>query len=63
MEELRKRLKALNGSEKCWAAAVFCITVKRSLSISGRTTCVSGSPKRQLYSMTFGPSFVSIKPK
>ena len=34
----------------------------RSLSSSGRTTCVSGSPKRALYSTTFGPSFVSIKP-
>lgn len=29
----------------------------------GRTTCVSGSPKRALYSMTFGPAGVSIRPK
>ena len=26
MEELKKRLEALNGSEKFWAAAVFCLT-------------------------------------
>ena len=26
MEQLKKRLEALNGSEKCWAAAVFCLT-------------------------------------
>lgn len=26
MEELKNRLEALNGSEKFWAAAVFCIT-------------------------------------
>ena len=42
---------------------VACMTVSRSLSSRGRTTCVSGSPKRQLYSMTFGPSGVSIRPK
>ena len=35
----------------------------RSLSSRGSTTCVSGSPKRQLYSMTLGPSGVSIRPK
>ena len=29
----------------------------------GRTTCVSGSPKRELYSMTFIPSFVFMSPK
>lgn len=40
-----------------------CITVSRSLFSSGSTTCVSGSPKRQLYSMTFGPLSVSISPK
>ena len=40
-----------------------CMIVSRSLSSSGRTTCVSGSPKRQLYSMTFGPFGVSIRPK
>ena len=34
----------------------------KSLSSSGSTTCVSGSPKRALYSTTFGPSFVSISP-
>ncbi len=42
---------------------VACITVSRSDLRSGSTTCVSGSPKRQLYSTTFGPSFVSIRPK
>ena len=26
MEQLKKRLEALNGSEKFWAAAVFCFT-------------------------------------
>ena len=31
--------------------------------IRGRTTCVSGSPKRALYSSTFGPSLVNISPK
>ena len=40
-----------------------CITVRRSLSSRGSTTCVSGSPKRQLYSMTLGPSLVIISPK
>ena len=35
----------------------------RSLSNSGNTACVSGSPKRQLYSITFGPSLVIISPK
>ncbi|OPZ68780.1 MAG: hypothetical protein BWY81_00713 [Firmicutes bacterium ADurb.Bin467] len=35
----------------------------RSVSSSGSTACASGSPKRQLYSMTFGPSTVSISPK
>ena len=44
-------------------SSTACITVKRSLFKSGRTTCVSGSPKRQLYSITFGPSGVSISPK
>ena len=42
---------------------VAIITVSKSLSRSGKTTCVSGSPKRQLYSITFGPSGVSISPK
>ena len=37
--------------------------VSRSLFSRGRTTWVSGSPKRQLYSMTMGPSSVSIRPK
>ena len=40
-----------------------CMTVSRSLFSRGRTTWVSGSPKRQLYSMTLGPSLVSIRPK
>ena len=31
-------------------------------SISGMTTCASGSPNRTLNSMTFGPSHVSIRP-
>ncbi len=35
----------------------------KSVSSSGRTTCVSGSPKRQLYSTTFAPLDVSINPK
>mgnify|MGYP000147950063 CR=1 FL=1 len=39
------------------------IMVSRSLFSSGKTTCVSGSPKRQLYSMTFGPFGVIIRPK
>ena len=30
---------------------------------SGKTTWVSGSPKRQLYSITLGPLAVSIRPK
>ena len=42
---------------------VAIITVSKSFSRSGRTTCVSGSPKRQLYSITFGPFGVSIRPK
>ena len=37
--------------------------VSRSLFSSGSTTCVSGSPKRQLYSITFGPLGVIIRPK
>ena len=35
----------------------------RLLSSRGSATCVSGSPKRQLYSITLGPSAVSIRPK
>ena len=31
-------------------------------SMSGRITCVSGSPSRTLNSITFGPSGVSIRP-
>ena len=42
---------------------VACMMVSRSLSSRGSTTWVSGSPKRQLYSMTLGPSGVSIRPK
>ena len=34
-----------------------------TLSRRGRMACASGSPKRQLYSTTFGPSFVSMSPK
>ena len=45
------------------AVVVACMMVSRSLSSSGSTTCASGSPKRQLYSMTFGPSGVIISPK
>ena len=37
--------------------------VSKSLSSSGSTTWVSGSPKRQLYSMTLGPWGVIIRPK
>ena len=37
-------------------STVACIMVSRSLSSRGSTTWVSGSPKRQLYSMTLGPS-------
>ena len=37
--------------------------VRRSDFRSGRTTWASGSPKRQLYSMTFGPFSVSMRPK
>mmetsp|Transcript_85350 Transcript_85350/g.238224 ORF Transcript_85350/g.238224 Transcript_85350/m.238224 type:complete len:203 (-) Transcript_85350:2531-3139(-) len=37
-------------------------TSKRSQSSSGTMACVSGSPKRQLNSMTTGPSAVSINP-
>ena len=44
-------------------AVVACIAVRRSDSIRGNTTWVSGSPNRQLYSMTLGPSLVSIRPK
>ena len=40
-----------------------CMTVSRSVFSRGSTTWVSGSPKRQLYSMTLGPSGVSIRPK
>ena len=36
--------------------------VSRSPSTRGSTDCVSGSPKRQLYSSTRGPSGVSISP-
>jgi hypothetical protein len=36
---------------------------EKSLFSSGSTTWVSGSPKRQLYSMTLGPFSVSIRPK
>ena len=39
------------------------MTVSRSVFSRGSTAWVSGSPKRQLYSMTLGPSGVSIKPK
>ena len=39
------------------------MTVSKSVLRSGSTTWVSGSPKRQLYSMTLGPFGVSIKPK
>mmetsp|Transcript_8397 Transcript_8397/g.21471 ORF Transcript_8397/g.21471 Transcript_8397/m.21471 type:complete len:371 (+) Transcript_8397:1101-2213(+) len=35
---------------------------KRSESSKGSSTCVSGSPKRQLYSRSMGPSLVSINP-
>ena len=38
------------------------ITSMISFFILGRTTCASGSPKRALYSKTFGPSSVSINP-
>ena len=41
-------------------ASMMC---SRSPSSRGSTTWVSGSPKRQLYSMTLGPSGVSIRPK
>ena len=34
----------------------------RSLASRGTTTSHSGSPKRTLYSMTFGPSGVSMRP-
>ena len=40
-----------------------CMTVRRSVFSRGSTTWVSGSPKRQLYSMTLGPWGVSISPK
>ena len=43
--------------------AVAIMMSSRSLSRSGSTTWVSGSPKRQLYSMTFGPFSVIIRPK
>ena len=39
------------------------MTVSRSLSSRGSTTWASGSPKRQLYSITLGPSGVIISPK
>ena len=38
------------------------MSIRSVLSI-GRTTCVSGSPKRELYSTTFIPLFVRIRPK
>ena len=50
-------------SEPSFSAATACMMVSKSLSSRGSTTCVSGSPKRQLYSITFGPSGVSIRPK
>ena len=49
--------------ERGYHVLVACITVSRSLSSRGSTTWVSGSPKRQLYSITFGPLGVSINPK
>ena len=39
------------------------MTSTKSVLRRGSTTCVSGSPKRALYSMTFGPFGVSIRPK
>ena len=39
------------------------ITSRISVSIRGRTTCVSGSPNLVLYSTTFGPFCVIIRPK
>jgi hypothetical protein len=37
------------------------MTAYKSVSKSGMTTCVSGSPNRQLNSSTFGPSGVSLQ--
>jgi len=49
----------LTGPEAC----VAIIISSRSPSTRGSTACVSGSPKRQLYSITRGPFGVSISPK
>ena len=38
------------------------MTLNRSLASNGISTWVSGSPKRQLYSSTAGPSFVIMNP-
>ncbi|VWL93240.1 Uncharacterised protein [Collinsella intestinalis] len=48
------------SSRRCSAQAS--ITSTRSLFRRGISTSVSGSPKRALYSMTLGPSGVSMKP-
>ena len=40
----------------------FSIISNMSVLSNGRMTCASGSPKRQLYSISFGPSSVIITP-
>ena len=55
-------LKRTSTSERR-SSSTARMMVKRSVSRSGSTTCVSGSPKRQLYSMTLGPSLVSMRPE
>ena len=63
----RRRRAALADRDSCDerstpVAAAHRIGVSGS-AIIGSTTCASGSPKRTLNSMTFGPSAVSIKPQ
>ena len=49
-------------SESRSSVIAWNISIKSVLSI-GRTTCVSGSPKRALYSTTFIPSGVRMSPQ
>mmetsp|Transcript_102719 Transcript_102719/g.296940 ORF Transcript_102719/g.296940 Transcript_102719/m.296940 type:complete len:233 (+) Transcript_102719:2170-2868(+) len=54
--------KILTASSDNWPLAHVFKTSYKSQSNNGRTACVSGSPKRQLNSITIGPSSVIIRP-
>ncbi len=56
-------LRKVTETSESRSSAMASMMVKRSVSKSGSTTWASGSPKRQLYSMTLGPASVSMSPK